>query len=175
VVITQTEAQRFTSINLATQLGRMSDGVVVATLRWETDHAIGAEDREVLKEAAEWLEGLATAVADPLDLARSLPQLGTLDVTRQFGQLGTDLTVLLAAVNQVHPAPPETAEPAVQKSARLLHVVELLQGLAHGNIIDSDLFLLRQIFTKLAQVMLSSTDSMLTPRVGSTWTPISFS
>ena len=168
MVVTQTEAQRLTSIDVTTQLGRLADGVVVAALRWEQNQSIGDEDRAAVSEVAAWIEGIASAIADPLDLAQSLPQLGTLDVLGRFGQSGSGIGVLLSDTEDQSSA--ETKTSADIDSAQLLKIAELLKRFSNGATNEAEVRLLRQVFEKLAKIMLNSAESMLHPRTGATWT-----
>ena len=162
------EDQRLASIDLATQLGRRSDAVVMATLQWDTTGTIKPSDTGAINDAADWLETLAGAVADPLDLVRSLPQLRTLDVLASFGSLAGGLDALLASRSPSSSTDRPSNE--AQRSARLTEVASLLRDFSAGNATSGNVAELRELFAQLAQMMLSYSAVMITPRVTEQWT-----
>ncbi len=168
-----TEDQRLASIDLATQLGRRSDAVVMATLQWDTAGTISPSDNAAISDAADWLDSLAGAVADPLDLVRSLPQLRTLDVLASFGSLSGGLDVLLASRSSSS----STGRPSneAERSVKLTEVASLLRDFSAGHVTSERVAELRQLFAQLAQMMLSYSAVMITPRATDKWTENSVS
>jgi|SRR5665213_104845 len=165
----QTENQRLASIDLATQVGRFSDSVVIATIHWERNHELLPEDLPNLDSVAGWLEALASAIADPLDLEASLPQLGTLDVLNKYGQLGTGIKALLTPEDS-NSTQSQEAESGSDHSEGLAEVAQLLRRFANLQVVEEEVLLVRGIFEKLAQAMLSSAANLLTTRSETQWT-----
>jgi hypothetical protein len=170
----QTDNQRLASIDLATQVGRSSDSVVIATIHWERNHELLPEDIPNLDGVAGWLESLASAIADPLDLEASLPQLGTLDVLNKYGQLGSGIKALLppddANSKPLQEADSGSGRSEPDHSVGLVEVAQLLRRFANLQVVEEEVFLVRGIFERLAQAMLSSAADLLTTRSETQWT-----
>lgn len=164
----QAEAQRLAAIDSSSALGRLADQVVLATLRWEGAGAnLKADDRAAVTHAADWLQELASLMADPLDLSKSLKSLSKLDLLSRFDQLGAE--DISSLVDQ--PLTETDIDSSRQPLAPfLLDTRDLLHRFADGDAEDSEVESIRALFTKLAEGMLSSVNSMLTSRPGAAWT-----
>jgi hypothetical protein len=159
------ESQRLASVDLSTHVGRLANDVALATYQWEEDHETGHFNSSPFTDAADWLEGLAQALEDPLNLKESLPQLNKLNLLGQVRSLGTGLDSLLSPLGE-----PGSQSGTPIDYAPLRSLISRLREIAAGSGEVEDVLTMRNIFSQLSTYMLNATEIMLNTNSGIPWT-----